>query len=131
VELMAQVERREVRVVEVDTPMPSPFASSLLFGYVAAFMYEGDATLAEPRAQALSLDRAVLAELLGRAELRELIDGAALADLELELQRLADDRKVRDADDLHDALRSLGDLTVDEAAARSRVPVAASGWLDE
>ena len=67
VELMAEVQRREVRVVEVDTPMPSPFASSLLFGYVAAFMYEGDAPLAERRAQALSLDRAVLAELLGRA----------------------------------------------------------------
>jgi ATP-dependent helicase Lhr and Lhr-like helicase len=131
VELMAQVQRREVRVVEVDTPMPSPFASSLLFGYVAAFMYEGDAPLAERRAQALSLDRAVLAELLGRAELRELIDGAALADLELELQRLTDDRKIRDANDLHDALRSLGDLTVDEAAARSKTPSAAAGWLDE
>ncbi len=89
VELMAEVQRREVRVVEVDTPMPSPFASSLLFGYVAAFMYEGDAPLAERRAQALSLDRAVLAELMGRDELRELIDrrragrpraGAAAAD---------------------------------------------------
>jgi ATP-dependent Lhr-like helicase len=125
------VQRREVRVVEVDTPMPSPFASSLLFGYVAAFMYEGDAPLAERRAQALSLDRSVLAELLGRAELRELIDGAALADLELELQRLTDERKVRDADDLHDALRSLGDLTTDEAAARSRAPAATPGWLDE
>jgi ATP-dependent Lhr-like helicase len=130
-ELMAQVASREVRVVEVDTPFPSPFASSLQFGYVAAFMYEGDAPLAERRAQALSLDRSVLAELLGREELRDLIDPAALADLELELQLLTPERKVRDPDGLHDALRLLGDLTVQEAAARSADPIAAPGWLAE
>src|ERR671923_34818 len=96
-ELMAQVASRQVRVVEVDTPFPSPFASSLQFGYVAAFMYEGDAPLAERRAQALSLDRSVLAELLGREELRDLIDPAALADLELELQLLTPERQARDA----------------------------------
>jgi ATP-dependent Lhr-like helicase len=130
-ELMAQVASRQVRVVEVDTPFPSPFASSLQFGYVAAFMYEGDAPLAERRAQALSLDRSVLAELLGREELRDLIDQAALADLELELQLLTPERKVRDPDGLHDALRLLGDLTVQEAAARSADPAAAPGWLAE
>jgi ATP-dependent helicase Lhr and Lhr-like helicase len=130
-DLMAQVASREVRVVEVDTPFPSPFASSLQFGYVAAFMYEGDAPLAERRAQALSLDRSVLAELLGREELRDLIDQAALADLELELQLLTPDRKVRDPDGLHDALRLLGDLTVQEVAARSADPAAAPGWLAE
>jgi ATP-dependent Lhr-like helicase len=130
-ELMAKVASREVRVVEVDTPFPSPFASSLQFGYVAAFMYEGDAPLAERRAQALSLDRSVLAELLGREELRDLIDQAALADLELELQLLTGARKVRDPDGLHDALRLLGDLTVQEAAARSADPDAAPGWLAE
>jgi ATP-dependent Lhr-like helicase len=130
-ELMAQVASREVRVVEVDTPFPSPFASSLQFGYVAAFMYEGDAPLAERRAQALSLDRSVLAELLGREELRDLIDQAALADLELELQLLTPERKVRDPDGLHDALRLLGGLTVQEAAARSADPAAAPGWLAE
>jgi len=130
-ELMAQVASREVRVVEVDTPFPSPFASSLQFGYVAAFMYEGDAPLAERRAQALSLDRSVLAELLGREELRDLIDQAALADLELELQLLTPERKVRDPDGLHDALRLLGDLTVQEAAARAADPAAAPGWLAE
>ncbi len=129
VELMAQVQRREVRVVEVDTAMASPFATSLLFGYIAAFMYEGDAPLAERRAQALSLDRAVLAELLGRDELRDLIDPAALAQLELELQRLAEDRRVRDADDLHDALRTLGDLSTDEAAARSLQSATVLDWL--
>jgi ATP-dependent helicase Lhr and Lhr-like helicase len=130
-ELMAQVAGREVRVVEVDTPFPSPFASSLQFGYVAAFMYEGDAPLAERRAQALSLDRSVLAELLGREELRDLIDPAALADLELELQLLTPERKVRGPDGLHDALRLLGDLTVQEAAARSADPAATPGWLAE
>jgi ATP-dependent Lhr-like helicase len=130
-ELMAQVGSRQVRVVEVDTPSPSPFASSLQFGYVAAFMYEGDAPLAERRAQALSLDRSVLAELLGREELRDLIDQAALADLELELQLLTPERKVRDPDGLHDALRLLGDLTVQEVTARAADPRAAPGWLAE
>jgi ATP-dependent helicase Lhr and Lhr-like helicase len=130
-ELMASIARREVRVVVVDTPFPSPFASSLQFGYVAAFMYEGDVPLAERRAQALSLDRSVLAELLGREELRDLIDPAALADLELELQLLAPDRKVSGPDAMHDALRLLGDLSVDEAAARAEDLEAVAGWLGE
>ena len=117
-ELLQAIERRDIRIVEVDTPVPSPFASSLQFGYVAAFMYEGDSPLAERRAQALSLDRQVLAELLGTAELRELVDAGTLADLELDLQRLTPDRGIRDVDDLHDALRVLGDLTDDEASAR-------------
>jgi ATP-dependent Lhr-like helicase len=130
-DLMAAVARREVRVVEVDTPFPSPFASSLQFGYVAAFMYEGDAPLAERRAQALSLDRSILAELLGREELRDLIDQAALAELELELQLLTPARKVNGPDGLHDALRLLGDLSVEEAAARAVDPAAAPAWLAE
>jgi len=130
-ELMAAVGRREVRVVEVDTPFPSPFASSLQFGYVAAFMYEGDAPLAERRAQALSLDRSILAELLGREELRDLIDQAALAELELELQLLTPERKARGPDGLHDALRLLGDLSAEEAAARAVDPGAAPAWLAE
>src|SRR6266536_2084914 len=130
-ELMAAVARREVRVVEVDTPFPSPFASSLQFGYVAAFMYEGDAPLAERRAQALSLDRSILAELLGREELRDLIDPGVLQDLELELQLLAPGRKVRGADELHDALRLVGDLSVDEACARAVDPAAVPGLLAE
>ena len=121
-DLMGAIRRREIRVVEVDTPFPSPFASSLQFGYVAAFMYEGDAPLAERRAQALSLDRSVLAELLGREELRELIDPAALADLELEVQHLTEDRKARDADALHDLLLRLGR----PVRRRGRGPVATS-----
>ncbi len=126
-ELLSAVRRREVRVVEVDTALPSPFAGSLQFGYVSAFLYEGDAPLAERRAQALSLDRSLLAELMGRAELRELLDADALGALELALQRLDGERPVRDVDGAHDLLRELGDLTADEAASRGAEPV----WLDE
>lgn len=128
-ELMAALRARSVRVVEVDTALPSPFASSLQFGYVSAFMYEGDVPLAERRAQALSLDRSLLAEIMGREELRELIDDASLAELELELQLLTERRELRHADDLHDALRMLGDLTVAELSARAAQPDAVPVWL--
>ena len=127
-DLMGAIRRRDVRVVEVDTAMASPFASSLLFGYVAAFMYEGDAPLAERRAQALSLDRRVLAELLGRDELRELIDQDALA--QLELQMLAEGRTIHGPDALHDTLRTLGDLTTEEVLARADDRKAAPRWLE-
>ncbi len=110
---------RRIRMVEVDTPTPSPFARSLLFGYVAAFMYEGDSPLAERRAAALSLDPVLLAELLGRAELRELLDPEVIAETEAELQRLAPDRRAKDAEGLVDLLRLLGPLSTDELAARS------------
>ena len=128
-DLMAALQRREVRVVEVDTPSPSPFASSLQFGFVMSFMYEGDAPLAERRAQALSLDRSLLAEIMGHEELRELIDEAALADIELELQMLTQNRRFKDADGLTDTLRSLGDLSATEAEARSVLPDHVAGWL--
>ncbi len=130
-ELMGQIARREVRVVEVDTATPSPFASSLQFGYISSFMYEGDAPLAERRAQALSLDRSLLAELMGRDELRELIDPGALTDLELELQLLTEERKAKNVDGLHDALRSHGDMTLQEVEARSADPAAVPGWIEE
>src|SRR5207237_6413358 len=116
------VESRQVRVVEVETAEPSPFARSLLFGYVAAFMYEGDAPLAERRAQALALDPTLLAELLGRAELRELLDADAIADVERELQRLTDDRRVTDVESTADLLRLLGDLSTAEALERGATP---------
>ncbi len=109
--LLADVQQRSVRVVQVDTPRASPFAQSLLFGWIAVYMYEGDAPLAERRAAALALDRDLLRDLLGAEELRELIDAGVLADLELELQRLTSDRRARDADELHDALRTLGPLS--------------------
>jgi ATP-dependent Lhr-like helicase len=123
------VARREIEVREVETVAASPFAGSLLFDYLAAYMYEGDAPLAERRAGALALDRELLRELLGQEELRELIDPAALADLELALQSLIAERTARSADQLHDLLRRLGDLTATEAAARLAEPPAAAEWL--
>ncbi|MEA2433552.1 MAG: ATP-dependent helicase Lhr and Lhr-like helicase [Actinomycetota bacterium] len=129
-DLMADLRSRKVRLVDVDTPVPSPFASSLQFAYVGAFMYEGDVPLAERRAQALSLDRSLLAEIMGRQELRELIDEASLAEVELELQLLTDERKIRDADFLHDALREIGDLTEDEITARAEDVTAVSSFLE-
>ncbi len=127
-DLMRDVAARRIRIVEVATTQPSPFARSLLFGYVAAFMYEGDTPLAERRAAALSLDQGLLAELLGRAELRELLDPDSLAELERELQRLTDDRRARDAEGVADLLRLLGPLTTAEVAERATGDPA--GWLD-
>jgi ATP-dependent Lhr-like helicase len=116
--LLRAIRSREIRVVAVDTERASPFASSLLFSYVAEFMYAGDAPLAERRAQALTLDRELLAELLGSEDLRELLDPDAIAAVELELQGLLPERFPRDPDEAHDLLIRLGDLTSDEAAAR-------------
>ncbi|MBW0119158.1 Lhr family helicase, partial [Pseudonocardia abyssalis] len=116
--LMADVQGRKVQVVEVATPAPSPFARSLLFGYVGMFLYEADAPLAERRAAALSLDSTLLAELLGSEAIRELLDPEVLAEVEASLQRLAGDRHARDAEGAADLLRFLGDLTTAEAAAR-------------
>ncbi|MGZ4128523.1 MAG: DEAD/DEAH box helicase, partial [Actinomycetota bacterium] len=130
VDLMGALRRREILLVEVETQVPSPFASSLTFGYVGAFIYEGDTPLAERRAQALTLDRRILAELLGQEELRELVDPAALTDLELELQRLAENRRARDADELHDVLRTIGDLSASEIGARTVSAREAPAWLD-
>ena len=116
--LMRDIASRRVRLVEVQTPAASPFARSLLFGYVGMFLYEGDAPLAERRAQALSLDSAMLAELLGATELRELLDPDTIAAVEAELTRLADDRHAHGPDSVHDLLRGVGDLTTAEAVAR-------------
>jgi len=125
-ELLTAIRSRQVRVVAVDTDRASPFAASLLFDYVGQYLYEGDAPLAERRAQALTLDRELLAELLGSEELRELLDPAAIADLELELQGLKPERWPRDADEAHDLLARLGDLDREELAARG----VAGGWLE-
>jgi ATP-dependent Lhr-like helicase len=119
-ELLAAIERREVRIVSVETRRASPFASSLLFDYIASYMYEGDAPLLDRRAQALALDRDLLRELLGAEELRELLDAEALTEVELELQALVDDRAAGSADAVHDLLRRLGDLTDPEVAGRVR-----------
>ncbi|TMD15780.1 MAG: DEAD/DEAH box helicase [Chloroflexi bacterium] len=116
--LLRSIRSREIRVVLVDTERASPFASSLLFSYVAEYMYEGDQPLAERRAQALTLDRDLLAELLGSEDLRELLDPEAIAAVELELQGLLPERFPRDPDEAHDLLVRLGDLSLDEAKAR-------------
>ncbi|MPZ63295.1 MAG: DEAD/DEAH box helicase, partial [Propionibacteriales bacterium] len=122
VDLMRDIAARRVRVVEVETVQPSPFARSLLFGYVAAYLYEGDSPLAEKRAAALALDPSLLAELLGRAELRELLDPDVVRDTEAELQRLTADRKARDVEGVADLLRLLGPLSTAEVAERCRGP---------
>ena len=135
VEIATRVRRREIRLVTVDTQSPSPFSASLLFGYVANYLYEGDAPLAERRAQALAVDQAQLRELLGEAELRELIDRRALGELEIALQCLDAAHQATSPERLHDLLLRLGDLSRDEAAARVRplpegdAVAAAAAWL--
>ncbi len=118
VELLTRLHRREISLIEVETPTASPLASSLLFDYVATYMYEGDTPNAERRAAALSLDRDLLRELLGQDELRELIDPGALAQVEDDLQFLSELRRATGRDGLHDVLRTVGELTADEAQLR-------------
>ena len=118
VDLLTQIRNRDVKVVPVTNVAPSPFASSLLFNYVANFIYEGDAPLAERRAQALSVDPSQLRELLGEIGLRDLLDPDALEQLELYLQHLTPERAVKHVDGLHDLLIRLGDLSMGEIAAR-------------
>jgi len=118
VDTLSAVARGSIRVVTADTETPSPFAASLLFTYVATFLYDGDAPLAERRAQALAVDHAQLRDLLGDAELRELLDPDVLETLERQLQSLDEDRRARSVDGLHDMLLRVGDLTREEVAAR-------------
>jgi ATP-dependent Lhr-like helicase len=133
--LMREISSRTVRLVEVETPTPSPFARSLMFGYVAQFLYEGDSPLAERRAAALSLDPTLLAELLGRGEgaaLRDLLDPAALAQTESELQRLAEGRRCRGPEDVADLLRVLGALphqAILERCVEESTAQDVSAWL--
>lgn len=121
-QILTGIDDRSIRLVAADTQKASPFAQSLLFGWIAVYMYEGDAPVAERRAAALALDRDLLRELLGAEELRELLDPGVLAQLELELQRLVEGRTARDADELHDVLRELGPQTLAELDARSANP---------
>jgi ATP-dependent Lhr-like helicase len=131
-DILSGIQRRDIAVHSMETAVASPFASSLLFDYVAAYMYDGDTPLAERRAGALTLDRDLLRELLGQEELRELLDPEALADLELALQALTQDRQATSLDGVHDLLRRLGDLSSDEVAARTQGGAsAAQPWLDE
>jgi ATP-dependent helicase Lhr and Lhr-like helicase len=128
-ELLRGLHTRELSLVEVETQRASPFASSLLFDYVATYMYEGDTPNAERRAAALSLDRELLRELLGQEELRELIDPEALAEVEADLQRRSERARAANADGLHDVLRAVGDVTVEEAQLRCLDAVSARRML--
>ena len=129
-EILRSLHRRELSLVEVETARSSPFASSLLFDYVATYMYEGDTPNAERRAAALSLDRDLLRELLGQEELRDLIDPAALEEVEADIGRRSERTQAANADGLHDILRAVGDLTNPEAQERSLTAVSARGMLE-
>ena len=121
-DVLRSIDEREIQVHVVDSPKPSPFAASLLFGYTGNFIYDGDAPLAERRAAALSIDQSLLADLLGEADLRELLDPIALSEVEASLQFLGENQRVRTADRLHDLLLRLGDLSRDEIAQRVADP---------
>ena len=129
-ELLRAIQRRDIVLEEVETNKPSPFARSLVFAYVAAYLYAAEAPSAERRAQALTLDRDLLGELLGQAQLRELLDAAVMDAVEADLQATAPDRQARDKDALHDILRRVGDLRENEVLQRCAVPPAeAQAWL--
>mgnify|MGYP002780345164 CR=1 FL=1 len=127
VEILRAIQAREIRVDHVETPSPSPFARSLVFAYVATAIYEGDTPLAERKAQALSLDRALLRELLGHDDLRDLLDPEVLESFEDELQGRAPDYRAGDPDALHDLLRRVGDLS--EIELRERCTEDPGPWL--
>ena len=131
VELLSGLHRRDLALVEVETPTASPFASSLLFDYVATYMYEGDAPNAERRAAALSLDRDLLRELLGQEELRELIDPDALAQIEDDLQHRSVRTQATGRDGMQDVLRRVGDLTEAEVGLRVLAGLDPTAMLDE
>jgi ATP-dependent helicase Lhr and Lhr-like helicase len=118
--VLAGLRERRLRLVEVDTPRPSPFAASLLFAFVAAYLYEGDTPLAERRAAALTLDRDLLSELLGEGELRELLSAEVIEAVELDLQHLSEERRLTGLDAVHDLLRTLGPLSERDLEARTR-----------
>jgi len=130
VELLTALHRRELSLVEVETPTASPYASSLLFDYVATYMYEGDTPNAERRAAALSLDRDLLRELLGQEELRDLIDADALQQVEDDLQHRSTRTQATSRDALADVLRRVGDLTGEEARARVLPDLDADAMLE-
>ncbi|HYP98727.1 MAG TPA: DEAD/DEAH box helicase [Polyangiaceae bacterium] len=129
VSVLSDIEKRRVRVRTVDTLAPSPFSASLLFSFVANFVYEGDAPLAERRAQALTIDHERLRELLGETELRSLLDPEIIAEHERFLQKLS--YPAKDADALCDVLRALGDLTPSEVYERAISAEDGQRWLEQ
>jgi ATP-dependent helicase Lhr and Lhr-like helicase len=130
-DLLRDLHSRKLSLVEVETPTASPFASSLLFDYVATYMYEGDTPNAERRAAALALDRDLLRELLGQEELRELIDPEALAEVEAQLQHRTEAGRAGDRDALQQVLRNVGDLTAEECEERVAEGYSATSMLEK
>jgi len=130
-EVLTDINQRRTRVTQVDLPGPSPFASSLTFDFIAAFMYEYDAPLAERRAMALTLDRTLLAELLGEPAFRDLLDADVIESVESDLQHRSDDRKAASPDQVHDLLRDIGPLTRDRLTERITEPGHLDDWLDD
>jgi ATP-dependent Lhr-like helicase len=130
-DLLTKLHARQISLVEVETPTASPFASSLLFDYVATYMYEGDTPNAERRAAALALDRDLLRELLGQEELRELIDPEALEEVEAQLQHRTEAGRAGDRDALQQLLRNLGDLTAEECDERVTEGYSAASMLEK
>jgi ATP-dependent helicase Lhr and Lhr-like helicase len=130
-QLLSDLHSRKLDLVEVETPTASPFASSLLFDYVATYMYEGDTPNAERRAAALALDRDLLRELLGQEELRELIDPGALEEVEAQLQHRTEAGRAGDRDALQQTLRNVGDLTAEECGERVAEGYSAASMLEK
>lgn len=134
IEIMRDVQAGRIRLVEVTTTRPSPFAQSLLFGYTAQFLYDGDAPLAERRAAALTLDPALLEELLGGggdAAIADLLDPEAVERTEAEVSGVHPDRQARDLEGLSDVVRRHGPLPLSGVLARTREDVRdqAEQWL--
>lgn len=125
-DILKKIERGAIRVTTIESTKPSPYASALLFSYIANYIYEGDAPLAERRAQALSIDQSQLEEILGSTDFRELLDKAAIDEIEAQLQSLDHEYQAKHADGLHDLLLKLGDLTMSEVEARSSSPEVAA-----
>ncbi len=130
-QILTDLNSRKIGLVEVETPTASPFASSLLFDYVATYMYEGDTPSAERRAAALALDRDLLRELLGQEELRELIDPEALEEVEAQLQHRTEAGRAGDRDALQQVLRNVGDLSAEECAERVEEGYSAASMLEK
>ena len=124
IDVLRRIRSRSLRVASIESRTPSPFAASLLFNYVANYIYDGDAPLAERRAQALAVDQSQLRELIGETELRDLLDTGAIESVEADLQLLPEKYHAKSTDAVHDLLLRIGDLTRDEIAARSLPGVA-------
>ncbi len=130
-EVLRDIASRKTRVHQVQLESPSPMASSLMFDFIASFMYEYDAPVAEKRIAALTLDRSLLRELLGDPEFRDLLDPAILESVELDLQRLSPDRQIGSIDQLHDMLRDLGPLSTAAIGARNSKANLTNEWIDQ